>query len=327
MTEDGDNRPLANPRLLRASGLLGAGVWIALRFVPDAPDNMLDRALLLGLWVITPLALALLGARIRLPASGTQALGVLQPLGAAGATVALSVDRGPLLALGAAPWLGLGLLTAGLTLASAHRGSLHDGREGNGPWLDLAAVVFFAVGAAWLTASLLGLNPWDMDPLDVRLTAVHLHFAGLAAPVILARGTPVLRRHRSWQRAIALGLILGVVLAALGLHGPPGLAVAGGAVGGLALWTWAATVPKGLRSQFSNWPERVLLAVAAVSVLLSVPLAVASSGYELRGQSPLAMTTMLRLHGMANAHGFALCGLLAFTLPAMRRGSTAQKSS
>jgi hypothetical protein len=59
-----------------------------------------------------------------------------------------------------------------------------------------------------------------------------------------------------------------------------------------------------------------------LSALLSMPLAVVWAWGEVTGSRALDMLWMVRIHGMANAHGFALCGLLAWALAALTPGRT-----
>jgi hypothetical protein len=80
----------------------------------------------------------------------------------------------------------------------------------------------------------------------------------------------------------------------------------------LGLFAYAAlTLGFLLKHQRSSW-SKLLLAIAAVSILMSMPLALVWAWAQWTGNPLISMSWMLRVHGMANAHGFVLSGLLAW---------------
>ena len=174
------------------------------------------------------------------------------------------------------------------------------------PVSEAAAGVFLAVGAGWGCIAALGWRPLGFAPITVLLTAVHFHFAGFAFGAMAIR----VRRERvnRWTAVVAVGWMVGVPLVALGITtssliepiGAVTLATTGGLLGLLV-------VERSVRHR-SGW-----LAVSGASLCFAMVLA---AGYALAQQFGfrwLDLEMMERIHGMANAFGFALCGLIGWS--------------
>ena len=86
-----------------------------------------------------------------------------------------------------------------------------------------------------------------------------------------------------------------------------------------------AIVPTTESRQLTSRAARSLLVISATSLLLSMPLAVIYQYGKLTETATIDLEWMIRLHGFANAHGFATCGLLAWVIEdrARRRTSAA----
>ena len=311
----------------------GAAVWIGVRLFAERVGP-LDRVVISGVLVVVPLALAVIppGSSPRWPPISWAAALLSLPAGLA-CTASFLLGAGPLAGALAAPWVGLTLLvgTLGvtrlrLTSGPGPRVSVQhpDWTSGPGPNVHLAEVCFAAgllylpVSAFWLVASRLGVAPFGFDPLIVLLTAAHFCFAGLAAPVVA--GMALRRLHiASMPMRVAVWLVtasvtLGQPVVAAGIAASPALGFAGAVVLSAGLLVLGAlTLARVLRETTSKL-AKTLLVVSSLSLLLSMPLAVAWAWGELTRARPLDMLWMIRIHGMANAHGFALCGLLAWAI-------------
>lgn len=306
-------------RLLHISAGIGAVLWLLLRLVPNVHSDPVHRVLLGGILVAAPLALAPLASRSgsRAWRALLQAAAGLQPL-AALAAVGSFLVAAPVAGALAAPWLGfLGLLGL-LGLLRLARGAWRTPAEAS----IAAGLLFAPVGGFWLVAAQLDLTAFGFDPLIVVLTAVHFHYAGLAAPVLtgLALGRLVelgMRRALAWP--IAGGVILGIPLVAAGIAVAPVLGLVGAVLLAAALAGLAVTSLSHLRAFFARRLSAWLLAVSCLSVLLSMPLAVLWAWGQVTGTAPIELIWMVRIHGMANAHGFVLCGLVAWALEPARR--------
>jgi hypothetical protein len=170
------------------------------------------------------------------------------------------------------------------------------------------------VGALWLLASRLGLQPVGFREPIVLLTAVHFHYAGLMAAVLAG-----LVASRLGQGITSLYLRIGLSCAVIG-PGVLGLAFLAGpkwklaAVGlmvigecGVALGTFRIGL-----SDARAIGGRLLLAGSAC-VIFGMALA----GIWAVGEYPLHafvnLEQMARYHGVLNSVGFGLCSLLGWT--------------
>ncbi len=179
-----------------------------------------------------------------------------------------------------------------------------------------AALLLWTVGAGWLVIDAFGLRPLGFSPLVVRLTAIHFHYAAFIVPVIAA--VVAAAYPSALSRTTAVISVLGAPSTAIGITaaqlGAPhwvetlfALPMIAGAllVGvvhlGLALGSEGATSPR---------PVRVLRLVVGATLLGTMGLAAA---YAARGWLPWTPTIpqMSLWHGIGNAVGVALCGLLA----------------
>lgn len=266
----------------------------------------LSRVLLaLGVVVVAPLCLRLLGGRWRTAVG----LGSL-------AAVGLALPAGPLAAGLGVPWLGLAMASVVADLPRAWRAGRAAGGVGAdafGPLVDavapLAARVWWVVGAGWLLLDRLALDPIGVGEGLVLLTAVHFHFAGLAATTITSQ---TVRRVGPRARPALIGSLAAPPIVAIGFVALPVMQVVGAVVFTAALLWWAAVA--------GRLPGRAGVAwlVARGAVLLSMPLATWWAIGWVTGLPAPSIPLMAATHGVANAVGFSLCGAAALlaTAPA-----------
>lgn len=198
-------------------------------------------------------------------------------------------------------------------------------RLAGGGWrrLDAAspAVAFLSlpVAGVWLVASRMGMEPMGFHEPFVLLTAVHFHYAGFAAAMLVR---PVARFFAGRGkrgitaiaiRAAAIGALAGPIALAIGfLYGPRWkfycTTVLALSETGLAIAFIAALRLVQRRS------ARALIACASASVAASMIFAVLWAYGEFHVPPVMNMTTMANFHGTMNALGFALCGLAGWAL-------------
>lgn len=177
-----------------------------------------------------------------------------------------------------------------------------------------AALLFLPVGAVWALADRLGWRLLGFDPVMLRLTAVHFHYAGFLLPLT---GGLILRNRlpRSLIKWTSWSMITGIPLVALGIltthaGGPPAFevfAVVLLAAAGLvcaALHFYFAIRPPA-RWQGNRWiwlPGGLCLATGLILAVL----------YGIRHYHPLpwmSIPWMYAVHGTLNALGLALLTL------------------
>jgi YndJ-like protein len=221
------------------------------------------------------------------------------------------------------------------------------------------AKIDLAVGGAWLVASRLGMRPMGIQEPIGLLTAVHFHFAGFATAMIAAamlrfaeRGIPPcgeerddggptlrpredriplfenrpstsLRASSGWGDRV-LGVIVMLVIGmpyvvAAGFVISPALKmgaamVFSASVAGLAVFLRA----QGWRA--NDRVARVLLQVAPVAVFAGMVLAGVYAVADFMKSDALPIPQMARTHGILNAVGFCLPGLLGWVVESSGQG-------
>lgn len=296
-------------KLLRVSAVAGTAVWLVHRLVADA--DLITSTLVMGVLVVVPLGLSLL--RPSHEFAGLDGwLATLQPFAAVGAVVALTLASGGPSALFTLPWFVL-------TLLAGARGLLGWRRAGGfAPPAELWGLMLLPVGGAWMLASRAEVDPLAIGPLMVHLTALHFHFAAFAGLVLVglnARRLGELVRDRKAPAvclklviAIQTSVLVGVLLVALGIALWPALGVVGAAALTLGLFVHALLQLIFVLRRQPVWVA-ILLFISSFSVMLSMPLSLLWAWGALTKTALIDMSWMLRLHGMANAHGFILTGL------------------
>ncbi len=307
---------------LCVSAALGLGVWLLTRVLADL--NPISSTLGMAVLVVVPLGLSLIVPR----PDEVELLGWLsglQPLSAVGAVVALILEPRAATSLFTLPWVALTLVVA---LVGVKR---MKARSGVADLATGAGLILLPVGGLWLAISRADLDPLGVGTLVVLLTAVHFHFAAFGGLLVLSRNARELamlvadgRAPAGLPRALAIGvvcLLIGICAVAAGISGVPllGLVGAGFMTVGLFLHAFINLfyVVRHLRS---FW-VKALSCISSLSILLSMPLALGWAYGQWVGSTSVKFTWMLRIHGMANAHGFVFAGLLGWWLAGRKSGS------
>ncbi len=304
-------------RVLWSTAIFGITLGVLLRLVHGPGAEPVARILTLGVLGVVPLALLVAPSAgptwDRLRAITAWAL----PVGGASAVISLWLPP-PTGAPWVAPWMAVCLLVASLGVVR-----LFSGRGYRDParLVSAAALGYLPVGAAWLVAARMGIQPMGFDPAIVTLTAVHFHFAALAAPIYASRVIDGLEgTARRVAVAAGLALVAAIPVVAIGFMTTPIVGLVGTALLALGLVTLALLAA--LRVRVERRAAKALLAISALSVLLSMPLALFYQWGQVVGDDTIGLEWMVRLHGFANAHGFATCGLLAWAIEDRYRSSS-----
>ena len=300
-----------------ACALGGAAVWAGMAVLARIGVARIGAVELLFLFA--PLVIVPLGIELgRVLGGGGSPLEVarrVQPLGAACALVAIWLPPGRTAASFAIGWLVVCVLIAGSGLVDLIRPPWTTaGRGTRTTWIVTSiARMDLAVGGAWLVASRLGMRPMGIQEPIGLLTAVHFHFAGFATATI---GAATLRfaeksREQKWlQWLILIVAVLPVVVAAGFVISPAlkmGAAVSFSA--GVALF---AIVLRAQGRKAQDAMARVLLQVAAGAIFAGMVLSGAYAVADYLGSEALTIPEMARTHGILNAVGFCLPGLLGW---------------
>jgi hypothetical protein len=151
------------------------------------------------------------------------------------------------------------------------------------------------------------------EPIGL-LTAVHFHFAGFATATIAAGTLQAIEknsREQKWLRKFCY-LVAGMpMVVAAGFVISPVLKMAAAtlfsvSVAGLAIFLRAC----GRRAQ--DGAARILLQTAAGAIFAGMVLSAAYAVADFTGSEALTIPQMARTHGILNAVGFCLLGLLGW---------------
>ena len=175
-----------------------------------------------------------------------------------------------------------------------------------------------AVGGAWLVASRWGWRPMGIQEPIGLLTAVHFHFAGFATAMI-AGATLRFAEARfagrdgllRWLRGVVV-LVLGMpFLVAAGFVISPGLKMAAAmvfsaSVAGLAGFVWMCA------GRVEDGTARGFLRASAGAVFVGMALSGTYAVADFVKSELLPIPRMASTHGVLNALGFCLLGLLGW---------------
>ena len=287
-------------------------LWLPIPFAARAP-GLIDR-----LFLLAPLAIVPLGMRLQLL---PRAVRVAQPVFAALVVVSFLSRTGIAAALLAVPWLLLGATCGVIGLLRLRRGGVRHVDE-----LCLhAALVYWPVGCLWLVISRLGVNPLGFSDDIVLLTAVHFHFAGFAALTML--GMTGRFAQGLLFRVTAWGAITGIPSLALGITFSPSLECAAALLLASSLVSAAGLTVFVVLPRVTHRTARVMLAVSAASVVAAMLFAGIYALGKYNGRDWLDIPEMAAVHGVINAVGFSLCGLVGWNLVGEKRGQEGVKNS
>ncbi|TDD27167.1 hypothetical protein E1218_11245 [Kribbella turkmenica] len=141
----------------------------------------------------------------------------------------------------------------------------------------------------------------------LSLTVAHFHFAGFAAALIafLVAGP---RTTTGDAAAVSVPLGTGIVLLGFFLGDPVELSGAAVLTAGMWLVGWNLW----RRSRATDRTTGVLLTTSAATLVVTMLLALSWALGHVAPTPYLPLEWMVATHGLANAVGFALCGVLAW---------------
>jgi hypothetical protein len=296
--------------VLRPPVLLGFAVWIALALASFAPRvhlGIIEALFLLGPWIVVPL-----GADLALGAGNSKnsvVRDVVLIAAAALTTVSFFLDNRTAAAWFASAWL----LVCAAFAGDGVRRFVISGTKSFTQFCFAAGEGYLLVAGAWLVASRAGVQLLAFHEPIVLLTAVHFHFAGFASAV-LAGLTYERFRDSRWKVLLRVALLAVVcgpgILGLAFLLGPKWklLAALLIALGQLGLAGGMVQVGIAAKKGSGRW----LLFAAGASVATGMALAAVWAIGEYPLQAFVNIRQMAEFHGVLNAVGFAVCGLVGW---------------
>jgi hypothetical protein len=305
--------------LAQGSAITGALVWLAWLLLSNASepfDLRIIRAIfLLGVLVIVPLGLSLVATPDR---NGRHALFyrlalLAQPFGAALALCSYLFEQGLAAALLASAWL---IVTMFVSIFGIVRFLPRGWARSEEVAID-AGLIYLSVGGVWFVLSRYGLQPLGFGDTIVLLTAIHFHYAGFAAPLLVGLAGRMLEDTESGAKRLlrisAIAVITGTPLVAAGITFSPWLALAGAIVIATGLLLLAALVITRVVPRLHGRGEaRLMLLISSTSSVFAMILACFYAYSIVARRLLINIPQMAMFHGVANALGFSLCGLIAW---------------
>jgi hypothetical protein len=295
----------------------GAAVWAGLAVLARMGIVRLDAIGLL--FLLAPLVIVPLGAELGRVIHGGDRFqewaSRLQPAGAVLAVVALWLPPGMSAGLAAIGWLLVCALMAVSGAAELGR-ALWAGAGGGARVIRVVmgiARLDLFVGGAWLVASRWGLRPMGIQEPIGLLTAVHFHFAGFASAMIAASTLRFAERREElpWLKYLALVVATLPIVVAAGFVISPWMKMSAAVLFSVSVAV-LAIVLRACGRNAENSTARVLLQAAAGAVLMGMMFSGAYAVADYLGKDSLTIPRMASTHGVLNAVGFCLCGLLGW---------------
>lgn len=176
----------------------------------------------------------------------------------------------------------------------------------------LTALVTPAVAAAALVAERGGYHLFGFSLTTLQLTVAHFHFAGFAAALVAG----LVCRARAASRlaaAAALTVPAGIVVVFAGFFTSEWVQFAGAVVLTAGMWSAGWITWREIRPAAPDPLTRTLFGVSAVVLAVTMLLALDWALGNAAGLPHLTLDWMVATHGLANAFGFAVCGLAAWS--------------
>ena len=261
---------------------------------------LINLLVTVGMVVVVPAGLRLLDD----PA--TAAARKVWPIGAAAGAVSLWLPRGTVATALATVYA----IAAAVLCAYAMSRPAPPRREWPAEAAVLTALVGPAVAASALVAERSGYHLFGFELGVLALTVAHFHFAGFAAALVaglLTRAAP----GRAADTA-ALTVPTGTLLVLLGYFTAEWVELAGALVLTAGMWTVGWLTWRYARTSVPDRLTAALLGCSALVLAASMVLAVSWALGEATGLPHPSLGWMAATHGVANALGFALCGMVGW---------------
>jgi YndJ-like protein len=290
--------------------LLGIVVWLALAtasFWPRVHLGIIEMLFLLGPWIVVPLGADLVGGTGS--SKSTAVRDWVLVAAAAFTTVSFFLDN----RIAAAWFAGSWLLVCAVFAVDGLRRFVTASTKSFKQFCFAAGEGYLLVAGVWLVASRAGSQLLSFREPIVLLTAVHFHFAGFASAVLagMVDEAFVGRRGGRLLRVALLAVVLGPGILGLAfLLGPKVKLVAALliALGQLGVAGGMVKVGLAAKNRIGRW----LLFAASASVATGMIFAAVWAIGEYPLQAFVNIRQMAEFHGVLNAIGFVVCGLVGW---------------
>lgn len=305
-----DTPPSADPPALRdlvVSSRLGLACMCGYLLATLTRSNLANDLIVLGIVVVVPIGLELLDA------PGIDLLRRAWPVGAAAGAIALALPTGRFAAAIAGSYVavtvGAGLCALALLL---RRRSVAPDRVA-----AVAALGYLPVSGLALIADRLHATPLGYSHEIVKLTVAHFLFAGFAASLLSGLTARQIRNRAS--SLACYGAIIAPALVGATFSAGPRVQLLGVVPLTVSLVTLAVLTLSRVDLVPPERGARWFLRASSLSVVAPMLLALDWTLGLASGVPHLSLEQMEATHGVLNAVGYALCGVIAWRLGSRRR--------
>jgi hypothetical protein len=274
---------------------------------------LIQRLVLLGILVIVPLALSIAPGAVVHESSLYRWSVFAQPACALATVASFILEAGTPAAVLAAPWFCLNVMLAVWGLERLFKRDLRTAEE-----LSISAgLLYLPVAGFWLVVSRLGIQLAGFGDTIILLTVAHFHYAAFGAPTLSGLAGRYLRSQMISSRAFIIapiGIIAGIPFVAAGISFSPPLALIGAVLMAMGLFVLAVVVILLVAPRVYPLASRILLAVSAVSSAVAIVMACLYAYSIVSHTLIFDIPQMAMTHGVLNAFGFVLCGLIAWSI-------------
>ena len=300
--------------------LLPLSEWLELPVESRGETWLIERLLLLAILVFTPLTLRLTANQNGQHPWPWRAAVLIQPFAALLVVASFHTRTGLKAALLTLPW---SLVTVLIALFGVWR--LRQ-RRSLAPIEELcldAGLAYITVGGGWLFLSRCGLNPIGFSDSIVLLTATHFHYAGFAAPILTGLAgrkiNEVRPSLRKFFRMAAAGVIAGPPMVAAGITFSRAIEMFSAFALAASLLLLALLILFAIVPALKHRVAQLLLIISANAVIVTMIFACVYATGRYAGITTVTVPLMAQVHGLSNAFGFVLCGLLAWLIEFRKR--------
>ncbi len=232
------------------------------------------------------------------------------------AAISFTLSKGALSGLMICPWFLVTFITALSGLKFLKKNGFYNP-------VDLCigfSQIYLFIGGLWLLADRLGMVVLNFSSAITLLTGMHFHYAGFITTLIVAQvGKYLLENslYNGWKRRFYLFAVTGVIVAtpliAAGITAFPLLEMIGAYLLAIALLALSVLMLHVILPLLKG-NSRTLIVIASASLLFSMFMVLQYANSEFFEVFNFKIPLMVITHGIVNAYGFALCGILAFYL-------------
>jgi len=300
--------------------LLPLSEWLELPVESSGETWLIERLLSLSILAFTPLTLRLTANQNGQHPLSWRAAVLIQPFAALLVVVSFYTRTGLTAGMLTLPWSLVTVLIALFGFARLRR------RHSLAPIEELcidAGLAYVTVGGGWLVLSRCGLNPLGFSDSIVLLTATHFHYAGFAAPVLTGFAGRKINEVRpslkKFFRVAAAGVVAGAPMVAVGITFSRAIEMFSVFAFAASLLLLALLILFAIVPALKNRGAQLLLIISANAVIVTMIFACVYAIGRYAGITTVTIPQMAQVHGLSNALGFVLCGLLAWMIEFRKR--------